>query len=209
MIGLIILYVIVAVIIVLLFLNIYKPSIFNVKKIDPATSADAGSSEKLNQVIATTNSLVEQVKTLSDTVNINNTALGNLQAVNSNQISTQDIENIKSQIQAINSTYVDKTKPVGILAGTCLGGVCNTPGNYYRALTYNDKDAKFAANGMMIPGIGHSKLVDSNKERANYTQWFISQEYPKPVVVAPAVVPVVAPTVEPTPFVPGAGTTTV
>lgn len=199
MIGLIILYIIVFITIILLFINIYKPSVFNLNKINQINSNDIGSTEKLDQVINTTNSLVEKVNSLSEIVNNNKVSIASMQAINSSQVSTEDIENIKNQIQTINSTYVDKTKPVGILAGTCSGGVCNTKGNHYRALTYNDKDTKFTSNGLAIPGLSHSKFVPTNKDKAHFTQWFISQEYPKQDAQ-----PVVVPT-DPAPYVPPTG----
>lgn len=162
----------------LVLINIYKPSLLGVKKLELPEGTEGLDEivEKLAEVTTTVNTLTDKVVGLENGL----TQLKNTPA-NVSGVTSEELEAVKEEIQGIRSTYVDKTKPIGLFSNSCGGRPCEGrtqavdgwSGNAHRALTFNDKDDK----GLRM---GHSKVVPTNIENKAYTQWRIQQEYPKP-----------------------------
>ena len=161
----------------LVLINIYKPSLLGVKKLElPEGTENIGEIvDKIAEITTTVNSLADKVTSLDTSMSELKNAPANVGGVTS-----EELEAVKQELQGIRSTYVDKTKPIGLFSNSCDGKPCTYTrsehgwaGNKHRALFFNDKDDK----GLRM---GHSKFVETNIENPAYTQWQIQQEYPKP-----------------------------
>lgn len=164
----------------LVLINIYNPSLLgggDKLELPEGTESLEEIVDKIGEVITAVNTLTGRVTTLENSV----TELQNTPVTPPAGVTSSELEAVKEQIQGIMSTYVDKTKPIGLFSNSCDGKPCSGrtqavdgwSGNAYRALTFNDKDDK----GLRM---GHSKAVATNNENPAFTQWRIQQEYPKP-----------------------------
>lgn len=169
---------------ILVLLSIYSPDVFGIKEVEPV-SDDKDITTTVNKIVKTVNSLNTKITGLEEKIDANKASISSLKSNTDSTLSSSDLEELKAKIQTISNTYVDKTKPVGILSGSCSGDVCKPDslgiGNSYRALTFNDKKPFTLSDGnTFVAALKHSKNVPTNHENQAYTQWYLKQEYPKP-----------------------------
>ena len=109
----------------------------------------------------------DDLETIKSTINMNTTILSSLE---------NTVTDLKNKLDTIQTTYIDKTKPISLLSNSCndKNSRCiKQPthpfwGNAHRSLSYDQK-----AEGLGLH-IGHSPYVESGKS-LNYNKWYINQ----------------------------------